>query len=229
VPEVQVRRQYDAMASWYDRYWQRYLTRTLTFMQHWARLAPGERVLDVACGTGLWARLVLGTQPTLSIVGIDVSRQMLAVAHRRCQAYPGAWFQQGRASALPYDRGQFDVVVSASAFHYFDDPHAALVEMQRVLTPQGRVIVLDWCKDFLLCRLCDLVLHRIDPAHTQCYTQAEFHALLDQAGFDVVAAQRRRFGLVWGTMIATSRVRPTHSVRPARLIEEGKAYATTRN
>jgi ubiquinone/menaquinone biosynthesis C-methylase UbiE len=212
VPEVQVRQQYDAMASWYDHSWQRYLTRTLTFLQGWAQLAPEERVLDVACGTGLWAQLVLAEQPTQPIVGVDVSRQMLAVAHQRCRAYPYAWFQQGRANALPYRSGQFDVVVSASAFHYFDDPGAALDEIRRVLTPQGRVIILDWCKDFLLCRLCDLVLHRIDPAHKHCYTQAELHALLQQAGFDVVADQRRRFGLVWGMMIATARMQPTSRI-----------------
>jgi ubiquinone/menaquinone biosynthesis C-methylase UbiE len=58
-------------------------------------------------------------------------------------------------------------VPSAIAFHYFDDPVAALAEVQRVLKSNGKVVILDWCKDFLLCRACDIALQWVDPAHQQ--------------------------------------------------------------
>lgn len=202
--EQQVRQQYDAMAAWYDQYWQTYLRRTLAFLHAWVPLAPQQRVLDLACGTGIFAQMVLTAQPTQRIVGLDLSWQMLAVAQARCAAYPSVSFQQGRAAALPYAANRFEVVVSASAFHYFDDPPAVLAELRRVLTADGQLIILDWCKDFVLCRLFDILLQRTDPAHKQCYTQAELHALLAHAGFRVVAAQRQRFGLFWGLMVATS-------------------------
>ena len=73
------------------------------------------------------------------------------------------------------------------------------------------VVILDWCKDFPVCALCDIVLSAIDPAHQHCYTQRELHDLLAAAGFDVRHATRVRFGLVWGPMVATAVPRHTPS------------------
>nr|WP_317105468.1 methyltransferase domain-containing protein [Chroococcidiopsis sp. SAG 2025] len=106
-----------------------------------------------------------------------------------------------------FANNSFDVIVSASSFHYFEDPVAALVEMKRVLQPHGRVTILDWCKDYLLCRLCDLVLKLFDPAYQQCYTEAEFHHLLELAGFEICRATKFRFNVVWGMAIATAEVK----------------------
>ena len=212
--ETTVRQQYDQMAGFYDRRWQSYLTATLTFLKRWANVPPTATVLDIACGTGMFEHLILADAPYQSIVGIDLSPQMLAIARRRCQAYPHVCFQQASALALPFADGQFDAIVSASAFHYFDDPSAALAEMKRVIKPTGRIIVLDWCKDFLFCRICDFILQRNDPVHKQCYTQAQFHQLLAQAGLTVRRSARQRFGLVWGLMVATSTTESTSNLDP---------------
>jgi ubiquinone/menaquinone biosynthesis C-methylase UbiE len=96
------------------------------------------------------------------------------------------------------------VVISANALHYFDNPKIALAEIKRVLKPNGKVIILDWCKDYLLCRICDVLLQVFDPAHQQCYNQAEFHHLLNSTGFEIQRATKVRFGLVWGLMVATA-------------------------
>ncbi|BAY95022.1 MULTISPECIES: class I SAM-dependent methyltransferase [Nostocales] len=92
----------------------------------------------------------------------------------------------------------------------FDNPNVALNEMKRVLKQNGNLIILDWCKDFLVCRVCDWILQRIDPAHQQCYTQAEFHQLLSSAGFCVRQSSTVRFRLIWELMVATA---TTHSVQ----------------
>jgi ubiquinone/menaquinone biosynthesis C-methylase UbiE len=105
---------------------------------------------------------------------------------------------------LPFDNDSFDVIVSANSFHYFDDPVASLKEMRRVLKPDGKVIILDWCRDYLTCKICDIILKSFDPAHQQCYTQNEFHRLLEDANFAVSRATRIRFGVVWGLMVATA-------------------------
>jgi hypothetical protein len=76
--------------------------------------------------------------------------------------------------------------------------------MRRVLKPGGSAVILDWCKDDLVCRLFDLVLKLIEPAYQQCYTQPEFHRLLAAAQFKIQSAGRVRFGLLWGLMIATA-------------------------
>lgn len=202
--KITVREQYDRLAAQYDRRWSSYITNTLSFLQDWTQISPQDKVLDIGCGTGEFERLVLTQQPTQEIIGVDISEKMLAIARQKLHAYPNVAFHTAPASALPFADRSFDIVVSASSFHYFEDPVAALVEMKRVLQPHGRVVILDWCKDYLLCRLCDLVLKFFDPAYQQCYTEAEFHHLLELAGFDIRRATRFRFNVVWGMTIATA-------------------------
>ncbi len=200
--EATVRQQYDQMAALYDRLWSRYVSKSLSFLKDWAQLAPTCSVLDVACGTGAFERLVLLEQPTQQIIGVDLSEKMLEIAREKCRDYPNVSFQQASVTGLPFDDRSFDVVVSASALHYFDDPIVALTEMKRVLKLEGELIILDWCKDDWLCRIYDFVLKRLDPAHEHCYTQAEFHRFLGETGFQIQRATRFRIGLAWELMIA---------------------------
>jgi ubiquinone/menaquinone biosynthesis C-methylase UbiE len=200
--EARVRQQYNQMAAVYDLVWSRYVSKSLSFLKDWTQLDPNSTVLDVACGTGTFEYLVLMEQPTQSIVGIDLSDKMLEIAQQKCRNYPNVSFQHASATALPFSDRSFDVVVSASALHYFDAPTAALMEMKRVLKPEGELIMLDWCKDDWLCRIYDFALQRLDPAHKQCYTQAEFHHLLSKTGFQIQRATRFRIGVAWELMIA---------------------------
>ncbi|MBW4623851.1 MAG: methyltransferase domain-containing protein [Cyanosarcina radialis HA8281-LM2] len=199
-----VQQQYDRLAKIYDRRWRDYVTDTLVFLKQWAKIPPEAAVLDVACGTGEFERLLLQEHPDRQIVGIDISAEMLAVAQNKLQHHFNVTFRQGSATAIPSADECFDVVVCASSFHYFDRPLDALAEMKRVLKPGGKLIILDWCKDFLLCRFCDLVLKVFDSAHKQCYTQQEFHNFLSASQFQIQAATKLRLGLVWGLMVATA-------------------------
>lgn len=202
--ETKVREQYDQLATVYDQRWSGYVANTLSFLKSWAQISPQASVLDIGCGTGEFEQLVLAEHPTQQMLGVDISEKMLSVAKQKCHAYPHVSFHTASASALPFVNHSFDVIISASSFHYFDNPQAVLAEMKRVLKPDGTVVILDWCKDYLLCRLCDIVLKVFDPAYKQCYTQAEFHDLLTAAGFNIYRATKVRFGLVWGLMVATA-------------------------
>lgn len=207
--EAQVRKQYNQVATVYDQRWSRYVSSTLEFLRSWSRLSPTDKVLDVACGTGEFERLILSENPSQQIVGVDISEKMIELAQQKLQSYSNVDFQLASAAALPFDDASFDTIISANSFHYFDDPNVALNEMKRVLKPNGNLIILDWCKDFLVCRICDWILQRIDPAHQQCYTQVEFHQFLSSNGFCVRQSATVRFGLIWGLMVATAR---PHSV-----------------
>jgi ubiquinone/menaquinone biosynthesis C-methylase UbiE len=209
--ESKVRQEYDRLAAIYDQRWNRYVTDTLTFLKHWLDLSPREMVLDIACGTGELERLLLEENPTQTIVGVDISGQMLGIAQHKLTAFPSVSFQIASASQLPFSSHCFDVVISANSFHYFEDPAIAIVEMKRVLKFDGKIVILDWCKDFLLCRICDFLLQWLDPAHRQCYTQAEFHHLLTTAGLELQCAQKVRFGWFWGLMIVTAQKRSFYS------------------
>jgi ubiquinone/menaquinone biosynthesis C-methylase UbiE len=204
MPQTAARNEYDRLAAIYDWWWHGYLTRTLTFLQCWAHIAPEARVLNVACGTGAYEELVLGKQPTQRMVGIDISKEMLAVAVGKVRAYPHVSLQVASARQLPFADGSFDVVVTASALHYFDEPRTALAEMRRALVPGGKLVLLDWCRDFATVQLIDHMLKIVEPAHKQAYTQAELHRLLRDADFQIQAATKRRFGLVWGLMATTA-------------------------
>jgi SAM-dependent methyltransferase len=107
-----------------------------------AEIRPGQRVLDVACGTGVLARTVAErVGPDGSVVGLDLNSGMLAVARRKAQAIE---WRPGRAEALPFDGASFDAVVSQFGLMFFEDRQAALREMLRVLRPGGRIAVAVW-------------------------------------------------------------------------------------
>jgi|SRR5262245_3207485 len=104
-----------------------------------ASVKAGDRVLDVACGTGILAREVAGrVGPTGRVTGLDLNEGMLAVA-RRLQ--PETDWRQGDAGRLSFEDKAFDVVASQFALMFFPDPVAAIREMWRVLAPRGRLVV----------------------------------------------------------------------------------------
>lgn len=104
-----------------------------------AGLFAGQRVLDVACGTGALTRTVAArVGPTGKALGLDVNPDMLAVARRLDATIE--WID-GRAEALPLPDASVDAVVSQFGLMFFDDRVAALREMQRVLRPGGRLAV----------------------------------------------------------------------------------------
>jgi SAM-dependent methyltransferase len=107
-----------------------------------AQIRAGERVLDVACGTGILAREAASrTGATGSVIGVDPSPGMLVVAKRLA---PKVEWQQGVAEWLPFADQTFDVVASQFGLMFFDDQRAALRQAWRVLRPGGRLAIVVW-------------------------------------------------------------------------------------
>ncbi len=202
--EVKIQREYDRLANIYDLRWRSYIINTLTFLYNWEKIQPQAIILDVDCGTGEFERLLLEKNPTQKIVGIDISEKMLDLARKKFNTFSNVEFKQASVHSLPFDSHYFDVVVCANSFHFFDKPQVALREIKRVLKPDGKVIILDWNKDYFICRICDLFLQLFDPAHQQCYTQAELHQLLISAEFKLHSATKFRLGVIWGMMAVTA-------------------------
>jgi SAM-dependent methyltransferase len=107
----------------------------------------GERVLDVACGTGILTRLVAGiVGPTGRVIGLDHNSEMLAVARKGAlepTSGPIEW-REGDAGAMPFQDESFGVVFCAFGLMFFPDRMAALKEMRRVLKPGGRLALIVW-------------------------------------------------------------------------------------
>ena len=130
-------------AEVYEQYW------VPAMLAQWAprlvdvvEVAGRDRVLDVACGTGLVARHAASRLDSEGVVvGVDINVGMLEVARRLA---PELDWRVGDAMGLPFDDGDFDVVLCQFALMYFADRVAALREMHRVLQSGGRVGAVVW-------------------------------------------------------------------------------------
>jgi SAM-dependent methyltransferase len=113
-----------------------------------ADLKPGDRVIDIACGTGVVARLAAAkVGPRGAVAGVDLNPGMLNVA-RSFNATVGAasvQWQEASADKLPFPDGSFDVAYCQLGLQFFADRPAALREMRRVLSAKGRLAVMVWC------------------------------------------------------------------------------------
>ena len=138
---------WDLASGEYEPLWKSQVAQAQARMLACAALAPGEHVLDVACGTGLvsfaaaaavghWGR----------VVGTDLSGLMVESARRRADVrkVPTASFERMDAERLDLADASFDVVLCGLGLMYMPDPEKALREMHRVLRPRGRVVLAVW-------------------------------------------------------------------------------------
>jgi ubiquinone/menaquinone biosynthesis C-methylase UbiE len=108
-----------------------------------AGVQPGQRLLDVACGTGIVASLAAERAgPTGSVAGVDFNPGMLAVARSTPASGAPITWHEAAADALPFPDGAFDLALCQLGLQFFPDRLGALREMRRVLGPSGRTLVL---------------------------------------------------------------------------------------
>ena len=105
---------------------------------------PGERILDVGCGPGVYvAELLAEVGPSGTVAGVDASPQMLAIAARRCEGHGNASFHEADVGSLPFSDAEFDAVFTVQVLEYVADIGTALDELHRVVRVGGRVVVWD--------------------------------------------------------------------------------------
>ena len=130
----------------YERYATQYMGQWAPDLIDIAALQSGERVLDLACGTGLLARLAAArVGKSGHVTGLDINAGMLAVAREMGHSHdlPINWVE-GSAVAMTLPDASFDVIVCQQGLQFFPDREAALREMRRVLVPGGRVALSVW-------------------------------------------------------------------------------------
>ena len=191
-----------------------------------ARVAPGARVLDAACGTGVLtaAAAARGAEP----LGIDITSEMVAAAARR---HPGLRFLQGDAERLEFPDGSFDAILAGFLLHHLPDPQTATAEFARVLAPGGRLAATVWDHPSRM-RLIGLVDDALAEAGADpsigippgppafgFAEPADFARLLEDAGLEDVEVRTIAFehlvpsgedlweGLLGGTVRTTRQVR----------------------
>ncbi|MBI2575922.1 methyltransferase domain-containing protein [Candidatus Woesearchaeota archaeon] len=114
---------YNSIAEGYNELYREEQLKKIESIRQRLRVTKKDRLLDVGCGTGIstegWP---------CECVGIDPAKSLLA----RAKPQPNVSFIQGTAEHIPFPDSSFDIVISVSALHNFDDPEKALKEMKRV-------------------------------------------------------------------------------------------------
>jgi ubiquinone/menaquinone biosynthesis C-methylase UbiE len=155
-------------------------------------LRPGERVLDLGCGSGwatrLLARLVAdGPEGFGQVVGLDVSDEMIRQARTASREFENILYVWGAADKIPWEENFFDKVLSVESFYYYPDQDRALAELFRVMAPRGRLFILiNLYKDneYSLQWVPKLKV----PVHVR--SEAEYIDLLQKHAFEDVEARR---------------------------------------
>lgn len=177
-----------------------------------ACVAPGQRVLDLASGTGTLAIWIKQHEPLLEVAGVDIDADILARAARKAKSAGAAVnFTRALAYQLPYPAAHFDRVVSSLFFHHlsWEDKTRTAQELFRVLKPGGELHVADWGRqpNFVM-RGLFLMIQCLDGFETTRDNAAgRLVSLFKGAGF-VDVSERRTFSTIFGTLALYRAVKP---------------------
>jgi ubiquinone/menaquinone biosynthesis C-methylase UbiE len=163
-------------------------------------LEPGDRLLDVGCGSGAAVRQAAGAVERA--VGVDLSPGMIARARELAAGVANVDFREGDSEQLPFGDGEFSAVVCTTSLHHYPDLGRAVTEMARVLAPGGRVALGDGCSDLVVVRVIDAVLRHVELSHVGFRRTSELQQLLGRAGLTTYATRRLWLG---GYMIVAAR------------------------
>ncbi len=168
---------------------------------------PGDRVLDLGCGTGTLAVLLKGRRPEVEVCGLDPDPKALARARRKAERNGAkVEWRQGFADELPFPDASFDRVVSSLVFHHLPPAavRATVPEIRRILRPAGSVHVLDFgsAGHGLHGLLAKFQAHQ----HGHEDVAGELPSLMERAGLVEVSARKAHRTLLGSLCLTEGRV-----------------------
>jgi len=190
-------------------------TRERTFKQaliKQTQIEPGQRVLDLACGTGTLAIWIKESQPQAEVFGVDGDPEILQLASSKAKnANVAVQFSQALSYDLPFPEAHFDRAVSSLFFHHltWENKQRTARELFRVIKPGSELHVADWGRaDNILMRMLFLFVQVFDGfKNTQDNISGKLIGIFEQAGFEHVS-QRCTFSTIFGTMTLYSATKP---------------------
>jgi SAM-dependent methyltransferase len=158
------------------------------------RQALGDRparILDVGCGTGVFASRLRAALPRVEVYGVDLVSEMLRKGQSRwCLHREHVLPVQGDSERLPFASGTFDIVTCANSFHHYPRQERAIAEMGRVLRPGGRLMIIDGYRDgpwgWFIFDVCVAGVEG-DVHHASA---RKFRAMMAEAGLHAIAQRR---------------------------------------
>lgn len=178
-----------------------------------ARFEPGQRVLDLASGTGTLAIWIKQYQPQANITGVDGDPAILSLAiHKAQKADVSVQFDHALSHSLPYPTAHFDRVISSLFFHHlpWESKERTARELLRVLKPGAELHVADWGPaDNVVMRGLFVFVQLLDGfKNTRDNVSGKLVTLFEQVGF-IEVTQRQTFSTIYGTMALYSAVKPS--------------------
>jgi len=150
-------------------------------------LSTMDRVLDVGCGTGAGSRAAAAV--ARSVVGIDLSPEMIGQAVRLANGIANVRFEGADAERLPFEDREFTAVL-LEFVPSLPESLQAVREMARVLDVDRRLVIGDACADLRTARMADRILRLVEPGHVRLYRWAELGSFPHRAGLSRVMLRR---------------------------------------
>jgi glycosyltransferase involved in cell wall biosynthesis/2-polyprenyl-3-methyl-5-hydroxy-6-metoxy-1,4-benzoquinol methylase len=197
---------HEAVRAWYDAEYDRLGDGdSMAVKAQYARwyaglaLAPGRKVLDVACGAGDF--LEVAARDGHQVAGIDISPVAIEVARRKL---PAADLRCGVAESLPFESGAFDVVTCLGSLEHFLDIPRALAEMRRVVAPRGTLLVIVPNRGYLGWRFTTRPGTAQQEIREQLQTLDEWLSMFRAAGLSVASVRADDQPTTWGWIVRSS-------------------------
>lgn len=146
------------------------------------RKLEGDKILDLGCGNGNIINL-LKKEREASYYGLDISENMIEEAKKRCDE--DVEFTVGDSENLPYQDGQFDIIICNASFHHYTNPESAIKEIKRVLKTGGTLILGDPTVPELLRGLFNKMLPYTDSGDFKIYGKKDIVPIFKAQGFEI--------------------------------------------
>jgi ubiquinone/menaquinone biosynthesis C-methylase UbiE len=151
------------------------------------------RILDVGCGTGVFAGRLRAALPRVEVYGVDLVAEMLRKGRARWRSHRAHVLPvQGDSERLPFPSGCFDIVTCSNSFHHYPRQDRAVMEMKRVLRPGGRLMIVDGYRDgpwgWLIFDVCVAAIEG-DVHHASA---RRFRDLMAEAGLQAISQRPHR-------------------------------------
>jgi ubiquinone/menaquinone biosynthesis C-methylase UbiE len=154
-------------------------------MLNTVNITNGQRVLDVACGTGdLIASFA--KKADIKAYGVDIAEEMISVSQA---AYKNITFSVASAYPLPFDDGYMDVITVSAGFHHFEQPQRFADECRRVLSSNGRLYIGEFSYPPVTRVVFNALLPLLKSGDVKLYSRKELTAFFSKAGFNFLGVE----------------------------------------
>ena len=190
---------WDRASADYEGYWRSQIEPAQTRLLELAALQPGERILDIACGTGLITfPAAISVGPRGSVAGTDISEKMIELGCRESarRGLANVTFQRMDAESLDFPESSFDTALCSLGLMYVPEPVEALRQVRRLLKPGGRIAAAVWgrrerCGWAGIFPVVDArVQSEVCPMFFQLGTGASLRTAMEMAGFADIQEDR---------------------------------------